>query len=296
MSGPAIFPIWSDSVLSIPVERRSRLLLLALPAAIAIAQLSLLTRGEVPTDLLVMHLLSWLSAALCWQESLRLPTMPPRRYATCLASVLLLWSLLVISRPHTLYDPLLNAVPLATLAGLSLVRFGTVVHGTVLLASFPLLFKAAILLAPIRQLARLTAEFSAQLLWLAGVPALAIDDHLLLSRQVLAVAGPCTGINAMVLCLASALALLQIQGGLPWRRSLLLLFGAPGIAFLVNALRIAVLALLPVEPPPGQLRESTAFHFWHLGAGSTLFALIAVLLVVQLDHQLRRGLPSPVEA
>jgi exosortase/archaeosortase family protein len=87
-------------------------------------------------------------------------------------------------------------------------------------------------------------------------------------------------------------ALLVLNGPLSRWRLLVLLLAAPTVAFSVNALRVTLLALLPVQAQAGVVVESPAFRFWHEGGGSTLFALVAVSLLMALEHQMRSWRPS----
>lgn len=277
----------------LPPERRQReLLLLQLPAAIATAQLTLLWRTSGAGDFLVISLLVWLCACLIWLDRLddQRQTLQWSRWAF-FGLIPLIWVLMVLTRPHTLYDALLNAVPLATLLGLVLLLPACPWRGLLALGLLPPLHYALISWVPTDLLTRLTAQVTATLLWLGGVPVLVESNRLQLpSHQVLVGAG-CAGLNALSLCIASVVALVVLNGPLSRWRLLLLLLAAPTVAFSVNALRVTLLALLPVQSQAGVVVQSPAFRFWHDGGGSTLFALVAVSLLIAFEHQLRRWHP-----
>lgn len=278
---------------ALPFDRRRReLLLLQLPSGIAAAQLTLLWRNPGGGNFLVINLLVWFCACLHWLDRLDDPNRPLQWSPLAPLSVLpLVWSLLVLSRPHTLYDPLLNAVPLATLMGLALLLPASPWRGLLALGLLPLFHYALIQYTPTALLADLTAQFTASLLWLLGVPVLVLGNRMQLPGHQLLVGEGCTGVNALSLCIASVVALLVIHGPLSPRRLLLLVIAAPAVAFLVNGLRVTLLALLPVRTAADGVVKSAAFNFWHDGEGSTLFALVAVSVLMLFEHGLRRWRP-----
>lgn len=277
-----------------PPERRPReVLLLQLPAAIAAAQLGLLWRNSGGGNFLVINVLVWFCACLVWLDCLDAPGQSLRwsRHAP-LGLIPLVWSLLVLSRPHTLYDPLLNAIPLAALLGLGLLLQGSPWRSLLALGLLPPLHYGLIQFIPTEFLGRLTAQLTATLLWLGGVPVLAQGSRLQFASHSLFVGPGCTGINALSLCIASVVALLVLNGPLSPRRFVLLLLAAPLISITVNGLRVTVLALLPITSVEGRWVESPAFAFWHQGAGSTLFAFVAVAALMVFEHGLRRWRPT----
>lgn len=264
--------------------------LLVLPAAIASAQITLLFQtGPGAGNFLVINLLAWFCAITLWTEHVQLLATPAWARTAPVALLLLVWSLLVISRTSTIYDPLLNAVPLATLVALALLLRSPLRLSLVLLGLLPALHYAVINLTPTDLLAQLTADLSAQLLWLGGIPVLAQGDQLLLQGRSLVVGAGCTGLNVLSLSLASVLALILLNGALSWRRTLLLALVAPLLAFVINAVRIAMLCLMPAAPAGSTQMESAVFSYWHTGGGSMLFSLALVLLLFAVEHRLRQG-------
>jgi exosortase/archaeosortase family protein len=259
---------------------------LTLLTALAAAQLALAVRaGE--SAFAVMAGLSWLGGTLLLLEHEQgaeltpLGGVPPGRFAAGLA--LLLWALLVLSRAGRLYDPLFWALPLAVLPGLALL--GGVAWRSRLMAQ--LLLIAALLPAqglfnalwPVGPLALLTARITALLLWLIGRPAYADGSAVVLNDQVLLVDASCTGHTTLSFCLAT-LALLLVL--LPLRRPRALAVLAPALllaVFLLNAVRIALLAYTVRDPGPAWRQAWRGFDFWHDGAGAQLFALLASGLV-----------------
>lgn len=268
----------------------TRLLLLVLPCAIAAAQLTLLFRaGHGASDFQVISLLVWFCAGVLWFEfcGTAAAAQPIWRRSAPVGLLLLVWSLLVLSRRGVIYDPLLNAVPLATLVALVLlVRIG---HGRsfLLLGLLPLLHYGLTGLIATEPLEALTASVSGFLLWLGGWNVLVQGNQLLLPGRVVEVAVGCTSLNAQSLGLATVIALLALNGSLALPRLLLLLLASPLLAFSVNAVRVAVLALTSVQQDPKLAHSLTSFDYWHSGAGSSLFSLVLVLLLFGVEHVLR---------
>ena len=268
------------------LERWSRLALLA---GLASSQLSLAARGGVG-DFTIMAALSWLAGGLLLMEREEEggacapgSVASGRWWAGVLA---LLWCLLVLSFAGRLHDPLFWLLPLLALPGLALVSgLGwrtpllqqLVVLGLLLPAQG--LFNWAVPVAP---LAQVTARVSAQLLWLVGQPAYAQADRIVMTTQVLLVDGSCTGRSTIAFSLATLVALLILlplpqrgRGGAIAGLATVTLFGV----FLLNGVRIALLAFTVRDPGPGPLAALRGFEFWHSGPGSQLFSLAASSLV-----------------
>jgi len=251
---------------------------LLLLGTIASAQLTLYWRsgGRLETVAL-MASLSWLGGALLLADAGG--PLAVRRRAWALGLPGLIWSLLVLTNAARLYDPLLHLLPLVVLPALGLL-------GGVPLRSRPMVDLVAMgLLLPLQlllnrllpqlPLARTTAELSAFLVWLGGGSALAEGAAVRLPGRTLVVGASCTGAETLSLCLAG-LVMLALLFPVPClqrhRGSGLLLLGALslGAAFVLNGLRVAVLALTPAE----------AFVFWHDGGGSHLFAMASLAVLV----------------
>lgn len=276
---------------SILDTRYRGLILIVLPAAIASAQLTLMLRTPGAGDFIVINLLAWICAGYLWIDQLEKTNPPAWARTAPLALVPLCWSLLVISRPFTLYDSLLNAVPLATLVGLGLILPAKqkLRWSLVLVGLLPFFHYALLLLVPLDPLSKSTASLSASILWLGGLKAFSVDNLIWIDGNSLLVAGRCTALNAISLSLASVLALLLLNGPLSPRRGLVLLLAAPTLAIAVNAVRIALLGVTSLGVAPASLAKSPTFIFWHTGDGATLFGLLTVMLVFGLEHLLRRA-------
>ena len=284
---------------------------LTLLAALAATQLTLAGRAGVG-DFVIMAGLSWLGGAVLLLEreeqvagggtspQAALASLPRRRFLP--GALLLLWALLVLSFAGRLYDPLFWVLPLAVLTGLGLLagaawRSPLLTRLALIGALLPAqgLFNA---LWPVEPLALLTARVTALLLWLIGRPAFASGRAVMLDGQVLLVDGGCTGHTTLSFCLATLALLwllfpLGVRSG-PARLTPLLLVPLLLVAvFLLNAVRIAVLAYTVRDPGDGWWRAWRGFAFWHDGLGAQLFALLAsglvcLVYVGLLEWQLRR--------
>ncbi len=272
---------------------------LLLLAALAATQLTLMARaGTGPGTFTIAAALAWMGGGLLLLErgqALGLPASPPRLLLPGLA--LLLWCLLVLSFASRLFDPLLHLLPLAALLGLAMVAgagpAGGLFRQLALIGLLPpaQLFSYALL--PTGFLAGLTAQIAAFLLWLGGQSAFAQGILILLPGRALEIGPGCTAVIAMGLCLSAVVVFALLFPVHSLRLNLALAAGALLIAFLVNAMRVALLGVTLMEPGPGWWEQLRGFQFWHDGIGSHLFSLLAMggtcgLYLTSLEWKLRR--------
>lgn len=289
-----------------PWPRRERYCRLALLAGLASSQLTLAARGGVG-DFTIMAALTWLAGAILLFEheqgggACASGAIPTGQW--CCGVLALFWCLLVLSFGGRLYDPLFWLLPLMALPGLALLAGigwrAPLLHQLVvlgLLLPSQGLFNVAIPVAP---LARVTARVTAQLLWLFGQSAYAQGDRIVTTTQTLLVDGSCTGRSTLGFSLATLVVLLILLP-LP-RRGRFATIAALAVAtfsavFLLNGVRIALLAFTIRDPGPGPLAALRGFEFWHSGLGAQLFSLAASALVcgtyvMLLEWRLRRHGP-----
>ncbi len=273
---------------------------LALLAGMVSTQLTLLIRAGV-SAFAIMAALSWVGGGvLLWDWRQQRGLGSPSRGQLLAGLGLLVWCLLVLSVAARLYDPLLHLVPLAGLLGLALVA--GVGPGRPLarqLAVIGLLLPAQVLInrfLPTQALAWVTAHGSAFLLWLMGQPANAMGTSILMPGKELVVDLSCTGVNSMSLNLAALVVIALLIPLLAWPTLLALAGVALLIAFTINALRVALLGFMDLESGPGWMEQLSSFHFWHQGAGSQLFSLVAMgltcllmLAVIECTWRHQRG-------
>jgi exosortase/archaeosortase family protein len=269
---------------------------LTLLVSLAASQLTLLVRADFAA-FAIMAILSWLAGALLLLEreekGSSLPLSSLSGGSLLAGLLLLLWSLLVLCRVGRLYDPLLHLLPLAALAGLALlsgIPWRSASLGTLLVVGS--LLPAQVLInrfLPDGPIATVTARLSSVLLWALGRQAYA-DGHLIvLPERTLIVGSSCTGINTMALSLAAAVVLVILLPPPPsgpkhrrpsaWRAGFIFAAVALVLSFMVNIVRIVLLAYTDVTPGLTGLAEWRSFDFWHDGLGSNLFSLAAMSLV-----------------
>jgi cyanoexosortase A len=140
-----------------------------------------------------------------------------------------------------------------------------------LLLSLPVLYPPPIAVREFLDTSPATAFLGAWLLRLWGIGVERKGTLLLLKGSSLTVAGACSGINQICELLALAiLATVVLEAGR--RRAAWLAASAVAVGLLVNAVRIALLAVLAEQGKMG------LFDLWHTGAPSLLVSGIATLL------------------
>jgi exosortase/archaeosortase family protein len=149
-------------------------------------------------------------------------------------------------------------------------------------------------------LAPATAQGSAFLIWITGMPAVARGIHVLLPHRVLEIGAGCTGLNTISLCLAAVVALALLFPVQSLRRTIAIAAAALVLALVINTVRVALLAFTTTTPAEGLFGPWHSFEFWHTGGGSHLFSLLAMagvtgLYALSLLALLRRsqGGPAP---
>jgi exosortase len=123
----------------------------------------------------------------------------------------------------------------------------------------------------------------------AGYPITA-DGHVLrMPNESLNVVSGCSGLQAIArLWVLAALVVALFETSA--RQKIALFASAILIGFLVNAARIAVLAVAVLRG------ENTMFDYWHVGLGATLFTLASTTVACLAWWQIfRRGRPPPPE-
>lgn len=258
---------------------------------IASAQLTLLFRGG--------HVGTAIGASLIWMagavllSDLHETSLQRRSEASKLRPVqraaiaVLTWCLLVLSFPARLYDPLLLLLPLAALPAVALLIGSPLRHRAMrdLLTIGMLLPLQSVLVArvPTVPIVTSTARLSCLVLNGIGRSCEARGDVIVMAEQVVRVAPPCAGVETLVLAFTSSLVFLVL---FPIRRPALrvmaLISASIAAAYLLNAVRVAILALSSKQCDKHWWSLWCGFDFWHDGNGSHLFSLLAVSAVCLL--------------
>jgi cyanoexosortase A len=139
------------------------------------------------------------------------------------------------------------------------------------------------------QLNLLTAKIVAFFLWYCGFEVSRQGVNILLSTGSVEVRGGCSGFQSMFLLFRLAV-LYLLMFPTNWVKTLLVPTAAVGIAFAVNVIRVALMALLVAFSNP------ESFEYWHKGTGSQIFSMIAVIafgllcsLLIQQDEPELQG-------
>jgi cyanoexosortase A len=251
-------------------------LLLVLSAAVVAIQMTLILKTG-NSDRQITSMLFWSVAAyLIWerQDKLKFDTGP---IATCLGALLL--ALLLLKCTGYCEESFLIVYPFIAGIGLSLVASGW--QGLrAYWREILLLFFAGIpevLLAKLTDPAPITAQFASSMLWFSGLPIVRKGIYLELPGGSVQVYSGCSGVVAMTQLLGMSVLFLMLLP-LPWKwyQKAIIPVAAIAIGFIVNALRVSLMAILVAQ------KQMAAFNYWHDGSGSLVFSVIGTLLLVVL--------------
>jgi len=146
-------------------------------------------------------------------------------------------------------------------------------------------------LVPTERLSHSAASFAAFFLRSFGVDIVQTGSRLTVGSSAVNVAGPCSGNEIMVQAFVVALlALIIFPMPKRWLRFPFLLL-APVLGWVVNGLRVALLAIIASLDPMSSVNDSGIFGFFHLGEGGMVFsglgiAVYAYVYVKVIDAQL----------
>ncbi len=251
-------------------------LLLVLGAAAIAIHLTLVYKIGSP-DRQVASLLFWATAAhLIWERHERL-NFKTGFVASSIGGLLLL--LLLLKSTGYCEQSFLIAYPF--IAGISLALIASGFRGLkIYWQEIVLLFFLGIpevLLAKLTDPAPITAQFASSVLWYAGFPVVQQGIYLQLPGGNIEVYSGCSGVVAMTQLLGMSVLFLTLLP-LPWKwfQKLILPVAAIAIGFVVNSLRVALMAILVSQ------KQMAAFEYWHDGSGSLVFSVISTLLLVLL--------------
>jgi cyanoexosortase A len=251
-------------------------LILVLGAALVAIQLTLIFKTG-NSDRQITAMLFWSVAAyLIWerQDKLKFDTGP-------IASVLgaLLLSLLLLKCTGYCEESFLIVYPFFASIALALIASGW--QGLrAYWREILLLFFAGIpevLLAKLTDPSPITAQFASSILWFSGLPIVRKGIFLELPGGSVQVYSGCSGVVAMTQLLGMSVLFLMLLP-LPWKwyQKAILPVAAVGIGFIVNSLRVSLMAILVSQ------KQMAAFNYWHDGSGSLIFSVIGTLLLVLL--------------
>lgn len=264
-------PVHPFLPLSMKAFSNAPYLLLAIAAMLTSLHLTLIWKSQHHGVLLETCVLCWSATwYLLWRkrQELRLKSTIA---ASSLGFLLIAWVLLR-SALVTGYDSFLRFSPIASGLGLALLASGFALQQywrEFLMLAF-LMLPTTTILSQI-DISPLTADFGGSLLWYVGVPVSQKGVNLYLPSGSVEVYKGCSGIQSIwqLLTLSFLFVLLFPLG---WLRSLLVLVAGVMIAFVVNGIRVALMAVLVNSG------NREAFDYWHIGDGSLIFSMVAVIL------------------
>jgi cyanoexosortase A len=251
-------------------------LLAVLSVAVIAIQLTL-TFKISSSDRQITATLFWLTAAyLIWErkDKLQFQTgLVASGFGAVLLSLLLLKSTGYCEESFLLGYPFIASIALATIAA-GFRGFKEYWREIVLLffAGIP-----EVLLAKLTDPAPITAQFASSMLWYSGFAVTQRGIYLDLPGGSVQVYSGCSGVVAMTQLLGMSILFLMLLP-LPWKwfQKLILPVAAVTIGFLVNAMRVSLMAILVSQ------KQMAAFEYWHAGSGSLVFSVIGTFLLVLL--------------
>ncbi|MCG8365795.1 MAG: cyanoexosortase A [Pseudanabaenales cyanobacterium] len=245
--------------------------LLSLAAGLIVLHLNLTWRSD-NNNLLSCSLLFWLTTSyLVWEKRDRLNLASDIFSSFC---GLFLITLVLVKSTHLFGDDVfLRISPVLSVLGLGLLASG--VKGVkqywreLLLWGFIAAPWESIYL--VIDLSLLTAKFTTFVLWLLGFDVSRQGVLVILPTGSIEVYDGCSGLKMILQLLGIALIFVLIAAD-SWKQKILLLISAIILGFVVNGVRVALMTILVA------LSDQEAFIYWHLGNGSLIFSLIAVLI------------------
>ena len=252
--------------------------LLGTTVAMMALHLTLLSRTsdpELAQELFATYLLLWFAVGFLGWERRHDLTLESGAIGSTIGGGLLL-GLLLLSAALPTSGSFLRAFPVVMVLGLGLLASG--LRGLVqywkelclfgLLTLNPLLKFGLDLI----NLPRLTAQAAAFMLWYTGFDVRLEGLSLLLPTGRVDVYGACSGVSSMLQMLYISVLFLMLFSLRSVVQQVLAVVLAVLIGFLVNAARVALMAVLVA------FSQKSAFDYWHTGDGSLIFAAIAVVL------------------
>ncbi|NEO32123.1 MAG: cyanoexosortase A [Symploca sp. SIO3C6] len=245
--------------------------LLAIAVGLIAIHQTLTWRGE-SNSLAGNSILFWMAiSSMVWDKRHSL-NLESRVFPSFLgASIIAL--ILLKSSFHSAHDIFLNISPLLSAFAVALLASGFkgLKQYWQELTILVFLIPPPSLLAHFINLSVPTAKFSEFLLWYSGWEVFRDGILLYVPNGVVKVASGCSGTENMSHLLGLAVIFLMMFSSNRFQKIIVPLV-ALALAFLVNGVRVAILAVLSSFP------TEEAFNYWHHGNGSGIFPMITVVL------------------
>ena len=253
------------------IKDKRVLLFLGIAISIMVAHLIFLLNGG-NDELFATSFLLWLAtASLLWEKRTEIP-FNSGGVSMVLGGVLIG---LVVVRTFSPAGYHLRLSPILSFLGLCLITskapklhyYAKELVILSLLAIAPILEQILELI----NLPLITAKFATFSLWYTGFTVERQDLYIMLPQGRVEVYGACSGVESITQMLNIAV-LFILLFPTRWYQKIYAVFIAVIIGFVVNALRVALLALLVSNS------DQEAFDYWHGGDGSLVFFVICVLI------------------
>lgn len=233
------------------------------------------TWAGLSPNIQVLNLMIWFGCVIALEDQIQSLWPTPSRLSLCVGGSLLSAVLLrgsLITSVHDRFTLLILPLSLVSLALLNKPI------GKVKMFVIPLLIT---LLFPIGvrilELANYLKIVTAQLSWLIlaafGFNPVVTDNQVMLPSGGVTITGYCTGVDQLMICLVVAAIFLMVFPLRNWYHRIIAIGVSIVAALLINAIRIAILALLVSLPSRSGM---SAFEFLHDSYGGLLFSLFAV--------------------
>lgn len=233
------------------------------------------TWADLSPNVQVLNLMVWFGCLIALEDQLPALWPRPSRLSLLAGGGLLgviLWRGSWITSVHDRFTYLLLPLLLVGLALLN--QSGRRLRLFLVPLLITLLFPLGLrLLTLADHLQGITTMLSWLILAGLGFNPLISGNQISLPTGAVSIAGYCTGVDQLAICLVVAVIFLLVFPLRRWPHQLLALVAAAAAALAVNAVRIAILALLVAVPERGGM---TAFEFLHDSYGGLVFSLIAV--------------------
>lgn len=129
-----------------------------------------------------------------------------------------------------------------------------------------------VLLWPVIDISGLTARFATFILWYSGFDAYRLGFNIVMPGGAVNVNMGCSGFSGMFYLLGFAVLFLILFPLQKLQKKILVLTSSLAIAFVVNGVRVAVMAFF------AHVQDQVALDYWHVGDGSLIFMMISVVL------------------
>ncbi|MCU0537216.1 MAG: cyanoexosortase A [Hydrococcus sp. Prado102] len=250
--------------------KSSKFWLLGIAAGLVAVHLNVTFRlGDA--NLLSINALFWLVVSLLvWRKHNSL-SLESGILSSCLGAILIAAILLKITALTGSYfirlSPFISAVGLALLAS---GWKGFKQYWQELLVLF-FLGVPYVLLSSLIDISAFTAQFAAFILWYLGFDVSRQGVEVTFPKGGVEVYAGCSGLEGMTHLLGLAV-LYLVMFPTDWTKKVLVPIVAVSVAFIVNGVRVALMAVLAASS------NLEAFEYWHTGNGSAIFSMISVLI------------------